>query len=121
MVGDLTRRQRFVVERDFLEKGWTGLGYKTLQFEEAWRRYTGLPHAHFLSSATAGLHLALRLLKERHGWADGDEVISTPLTFVSTSHAILHAGLQVVFADVDEYLCLDPRRCRSGSRPARVP
>src|SRR2546426_11645401 len=94
--------------RECLEKGWTGLGYKTLQFEEAWRRYTGLPHAHFLSSATAGLHLALRLLKERHGWADGDEVISTPLTFVSTNHAILHAGLQVVLADVDEYLCLDP-------------
>src|SRR5262245_50201992 len=94
--------------RECLEKGWTGLGYKTLQFEDAWRRYTGLPHAHFLNSATAGLHLAVRLLKERRGWADGDEVISTPLTFVSTNHAILYAGLQVVFADVDEHLCLDP-------------
>src|SRR5437773_1291037 len=70
--------------RECLEKGWTGLGYKTLEFEEAWRRYTGLPHAHFLNSATAGLHLAVRLLKERYGWTDGDEVISTPLTFVST-------------------------------------
>jgi len=94
--------------RECLEKGWTGLGYKTLEFEEAWRRYTGLPHAHFLNSATAGLHLAVRLLKERYGWADGDEVISTPLTFVSTNHAILYEKLAVVFADVDEYLCLDP-------------
>jgi dTDP-4-amino-4,6-dideoxygalactose transaminase len=94
--------------RECLEKGWTGLGYKTVQFEEAWQRYTGLAHAHFLNSATAGLHLAVRLLKERHGWADGDEVISTPLTFVSTNHAILYEGLRVVFADVDEYLCLDP-------------
>jgi dTDP-4-amino-4,6-dideoxygalactose transaminase len=94
--------------RECLEKGWTGLGYKTVQFEEAWQRYTGLPHAHFLNSATAGLHLAVRLLKERYGWADGDEVISTPLTFVSTNHAILYEGLRVVFADIDEYLCLDP-------------
>ncbi len=94
--------------RECLEKGWTGLGYKTIEFEEAWQRYTGLPHAHFLNSATAGLHLAVRLLKEHHGWADGDEVISTPLTFVSTNHAILYENLRVVFADVDEYLCLDP-------------
>lgn len=94
--------------RECLEKGWTGLGYKTVEFEDAWGRYTGLPHAHFLNSATAGLHLAVRLLKERDGWADGDEVISTPLTFVSTNHAVLYEKLRVVFADVDEYLCLDP-------------
>lgn len=94
--------------RECLEKGWTGLGFKTVAFEEAWTRYTGLPHAHFLNSATAGLHLAVRLLKERYGWREGDEIISTPLTFVSTNHAILYAGLRPVFADVDEYLCLDP-------------
>ncbi|HXJ77708.1 MAG TPA: DegT/DnrJ/EryC1/StrS family aminotransferase [Candidatus Methylomirabilis sp.] len=94
--------------RECLEKGWTGLGYKTVQFEDAWRRYTGLPHAHFLNSATAGLHLAVRLLKERDAWADGDEVITTPLTFVSTNHAILYENLRAVFADVDEHLCLDP-------------
>jgi dTDP-4-amino-4,6-dideoxygalactose transaminase len=91
-----------------LEKGWTGLGYKTVEFESAWKQYTGLPNAHFLSSNTAGLHLALEVLKRRNGWCAGDEVISTPLTFVSTNHAILHAGLVPVFADVDEHLCLDP-------------
>jgi dTDP-4-amino-4,6-dideoxygalactose transaminase len=94
--------------RECLEKGWTGLGYKTLEFEEAWKKYTGLPHAHFLNSATAGLHLAIRLLKERDEWREGDEVITTPLTFVSTNHAILYERLRPVFADVDEYLCLDP-------------
>ena len=91
-----------------LEKGWTGLGYKTVEFESAWKRYTGLPHAHFLSSNTVGLHLALEVFKRQRGWAEGDEVITTPLTFVSTNHAILHAGLTPVFADVDEHLCLDP-------------
>jgi dTDP-4-amino-4,6-dideoxygalactose transaminase len=94
--------------RECLEKGWTGLGFKTVAFEEAWRRYTGLPHAHFLDSATAGLHLAWKLLREADGWRDGDEVITTSLTFVSTNHAILYERLRPVFADVDEHLCLDP-------------
>ena len=94
--------------RECLEKGWTGLGFKTNEFEEAWKVYTGLPHAHFLNSATSGLHLAVRLLKERYGWRDGDEIISTPLTFVSSNHAILYEHLRPVFADVDDYLCLDP-------------
>src|SRR4051812_29447373 len=94
--------------RECLEKGWTGLGYKTVAFEDAWRAYSGLPHAHFLGSATFGLHLALRLLGERDGWQAGDEVITTPITFVSTNHAILYEGLRPVFADVDEHLCLDP-------------
>ncbi len=94
--------------RECLEKGWTGLGYKTVSIEEKWREYSGLPHAHFLNSASSGLHLAVRLLKEEGGWRDGDEVITTALTFVSTNHAILYERLRPVFADVDEFLCLDP-------------
>ncbi len=94
--------------RECLEKGWTGIGYKTVEFERAWSEYTGLPHSHFLNSATSGLHLAIRVLKERHGWSAGDEIISTALTFVSTNHAILYEDMRPVFADVDEFLCLDP-------------
>lgn len=94
--------------RECLERGWTGLGYKTIAFEEAWRNYTGLPHAHFLNSATSGLHLAVRLFREDRAWQPGDEVITTPLTFVSTNHVLLHEGLRPVFADIDESLCLDP-------------
>lgn len=91
-----------------LEKGWTGLGFLTVEMEEKWREYTGLDHALFLNSNTSGLHLAVEVLKRRHGWADGDEVISTPLTFVSSNHTILYAGLTPVFADVDEFLSIDP-------------
>lgn len=94
--------------RECLEIGWTGLGYKTTEFEEAWKAYTGLPNAHFLNSATVGLHLAVKILKEEHGWSAGDQIISTPITFVSTNHAILYEGLDVVFADIDESGCLDP-------------
>ena len=103
--------------RECLEKGWTGLGFKTVEFEEAWKQYTGLPHAHYLNSATAGLHLAVRLLKEKFAWQDGDEIITTPLTFVSTNHAILYERLAPVFADVDETLCLDPASIRQRISP----
>lgn len=91
-----------------LEKGWTGMGFKTVELEEGWKNYTGLPHAHFLNSATAALHLAVLLLKEQGGWAEGDEVITTPMTFVSSNHAILYEKLKPVFADIDDMLCMDP-------------
>lgn len=94
--------------RECLEKGWTGLGFKTVEIENAWKGYTGLPHAHFLSSNTVGLHLAVELFKRKYGWASGDEIITTPLTFVSSNHAVVYSDLKPVFADVDEYLCLDP-------------
>ena len=94
--------------RECLEKGWTGMGFKTVQFEDAWKKYTGLDYAHFLGSATAGLDLAVNILKEGNNWSDGDEVITTPLTFVSTNHAVMYNNMKPVFADVDESLCLDP-------------
>lgn len=94
--------------RECLEAGWTGLGFKTAEFEKLWCAYSGLPHAHFLNSATAGLHLAVRILRTRYNWNENDEVITSPLTFVSANHAILYENLKPVFADVDEFLCLDP-------------
>ena len=92
-----------------LDKGWTGLGFKTQQIEEDWKKYTGLPHAHFLNSNTSGLHLAIKILKDANKWKEGDEIITTPLTFVSSNHSILYERLKPVFADVDESLCLDPK------------
>jgi dTDP-4-amino-4,6-dideoxygalactose transaminase len=103
--------------RECLEKGWTGLGFKTVALEAAFREHTGLPYAHFLNSASAGLHLAFKLLKEEGGWVAGDEVITTPLTFVSTNHAILYEGLHPVFADVDGSLCLDPESVAARITP----
>lgn len=95
--------------RECLEKGWTGMGFKTVQFEEEWKKYTGLPNAFFLNSATAGLNLCFEMLKEEFNWDDDCEVITSPLTFVSSNHAILLAKLKPVFADVDDTLCLDPK------------
>lgn len=94
--------------RECLERGWTGLGFKSVEFEKAWSDYSGLPHSHFLNSATSGLHLAIEVFKDTDGWQAGDEIITSPLTFVSSNHAILYAGMTPVFADVDQYLCPDP-------------
>lgn len=94
--------------RACLEKGWTGSGFKTAELETRWKEYTGHKCACFLNSNTSGLHLAVNILKRHCGWQDGDEIISTPITFVSTNHAILYENMKPVFADVDEYLCLDP-------------
>ena len=94
--------------KECLEKGWTGVGFKTLEFEAAWKNYTGHQHAHFVASNTVGLHLAIRVLKDRLGWRENEEVVTTPLTFVSTNHAILYERLRPVFADVDDSLCLNP-------------
>ncbi len=49
------------------------------------------------------------MFKATDGWQDEDEVITTPLTFISTNHAILYERLKPVFADVDDTLCLDPK------------
>ena len=95
--------------RECLDSGWTGMGFKTVEFEEKWKEYTDLPHAHFIASNTVGLHLALNLFKNKDGWKDGDEIITTPLTFVSTNHAIMYERLKPVFADVDSSMCLDPK------------
>lgn len=113
----LYRKEDVLAEiEECLEVGWTGLGYKTEFFENQWKEYTKLPHAHFVNSGTAALHLALELLKRQRGWRGwfyADEVITTPMTFVSTNHAIRYAGLNPVFADIDDTLCLNPNSVES--------
>lgn len=94
--------------RKCLEIGWTGMGFRTDELEKEWCAYTGAPYAHFLNSATSGLHLALNVYRVAEGWQDGDEVITTGMTFVSTNHAILYERMVPVFADIDDYGCIDP-------------
>ena len=95
--------------KECLDNGWTGLGFKTIEFENKWKEYTNLKNAHFLASNTVGLHLAVNILKSENNWDDGDEIITTPLTFISSNHAILYENLKPIFADIDEYLCLNPK------------
>ncbi len=80
-----------------LESGWITTGPRVKRFEQDLAAYLGAPHVLALSSATAGLHLALLALDLR----PGDEVITTPLTFAATLNTIVLAGGRPVLVDVD--------------------
>ena len=80
-----------------LRSGWIGLGPKTAAFEAAFAEFTQVPHAIGVSSATAALDLALRVLD----LGPGDEVIIPTVTFVSTGHVVVWNQATPVFADVD--------------------
>ena len=77
---------------DSLRSGWITTGPKTEKFTEAFREY-----ASALSSATAGLHLAVLA----HGVGPGDEVITTPMTFAATLNVVELVGATPVLADID--------------------
>lgn len=80
-----------------LRSGWLGTGPKTELFENEFKKYEGAKYAISVNSATAGLHLSLKVL----GVGPGDEVITTSLTFVSDANSIVHCGAKPVFADID--------------------
>lgn len=82
---------------EVLQSGWLGLGPKTHEFETRFSEYIGCRHTIALNSGTAALHLAVEAL----GIGEGDEVIVTPMTFISSVHAICYTGAEPVFADID--------------------
>jgi dTDP-4-amino-4,6-dideoxygalactose transaminase len=82
---------------DSIESGWITTGPKVEQFSVLFADYVGGRFAAALSSATAGLHLALLA----HGIGPGDEVITTPLTFAATANLIVLVGARPVLADID--------------------
>lgn len=85
-------------------------GPKVKEFEEAFAAYCGCKHALAVSSCTAGLYLAVVAA----GIGPGDEVITTPISWISTANAIAATGATVVFADVDPLtLNIDPNSVAS--------
>ncbi len=83
---------------EVLKSGWITTGPKVKEFEERLKAYCGVKNVLLLNSATAGLFLCLKVL----GIGEGDEVITTPYTFVATSNVILHCGAKPVFVDICE-------------------
>jgi perosamine synthetase len=90
---------------EVLRSGRLSLGPRLSQFEEAFAARLGVAHASAVSSGTAGLHLALRAA----GVTDGDDVVTSPLSFVASANAIVYERALPVFADIDPVtLNLDP-------------
>ena len=91
---------------DVLRSGQLSLGPRVPAFEEAFAARIGAPYASAVSSGTAGLHLALRAV----GVGEGDEVVTSPFSFVASANAAVYEHARPVFADIDPVtLNLDPQ------------
>jgi dTDP-4-amino-4,6-dideoxygalactose transaminase len=91
---------------DVMAGGQYILGPQVKEFEAEFAHYLGCPAAISCNSGTDALHLALRALKI----GPGDEVITTPFTFIATTEAIGMVGATPVFVDVDPATCnIDPK------------
>ncbi len=99
---------------DSLRSGWLTSGPKTARFEEEIRKLTGARYVMAVNSCTAALHLSLLAL----GIGQGDEVITTPVTWPATANVIVHVGAKPVFVDINpESLNLDPANLEDRVTP----
>lgn len=99
--------------RALVQTGDFTLGRAVTEFEERFAQLLGLPHAIGVGTGTDALILSLRIL----GLGPGDEVITTPNTFIATVGAIVMAGARPVFVDSDEGLVIDPTKIEAAITP----
>ena len=101
---DLGERERDLLG-EVLRSGRLSLGPMLDRFERLFADWLGVDDAVAVSSGTAGLHLAVRA----RGWNDGDEVLTSPLSFVASANCLLYERARPVFCDVEERtLNIDP-------------
>jgi perosamine synthetase len=106
------REEELVLE--VLRSGTLSLGPMVPRFEEAFARFVGVRHAVAISSGTAGLHLAVRAA----GVGPGDEVITSPFSFVASANCALYEGATPVFADIDPVTFnIDPAAVEAAITP----
>jgi perosamine synthetase len=83
------------------------LGPKLKEFEDKFAKYIGAKYAVAVNSGTSGLHLLIRAL----GIKKGDEVITTPFSFIASANCALYEGAKPVFVDIDPLtLNIDPKK-----------
>ena len=93
---DITDQERAAVAQ-VMATNYLSMGPFVQSFEQAFRDFTGARHAIAVNSGTAGLHLCVRAA----GWSDGDRVITTPFSFVSSTNALLYERITPVFVDAE--------------------
>ncbi|HEY6551290.1 MAG TPA: DegT/DnrJ/EryC1/StrS family aminotransferase, partial [Solirubrobacterales bacterium] len=103
------REEELVLE--VLRSGRLSLGPMGERFEREFSAWLGVEDAVAVSSGTTGLHLGVRAL----GWGVGDEVLTSPFSFVASANCLLYEGALPVFCDIDaETLNLDPEAAASA-------
>ena len=105
-------RKELVTQIDeILESGQLTLGKYTKEFEERFAEYIGTKYAVAVNSGTSALEIPLRVLDVK-----GHSVIVPTNTFFATPASVIHAGGEVIFADVTENLCIDPESVKEKIR-----
>lgn len=94
---DITNKEINLV-KEVLESGILSIGPKIDEFENKFKEYFNVKHAIGVNSGTSALHLLVRSLDIK----DGDEVITTPFSFVASTNCILFERAKPVFVDIDE-------------------
>lgn len=90
-----------------IHSGMLSIGPKLLEFEQKFAEFIGTKHAIAVNSGTSGLHLCVKALNIK----PGDEVITTPFSFVASSNPIIFERAKPVFADIDERTYnIDPKK-----------
>ncbi len=82
---------------EVMRSGWVGMGPRVAEFEKQFAAYLGVNHAVAVNTGTSALHLAVKLMDLE----PGEEVITSPVTFVGANQVLLHERLTPVFADID--------------------
>ncbi|NLO88840.1 MAG: DegT/DnrJ/EryC1/StrS family aminotransferase [Clostridia bacterium] len=93
---DITQKEIDLVN-EVLNSSYLALGPKIKEFEEAFAGYVGRKFAVAVNSGTSGLHLLVRAL----GIGEGDEVITTPFSFIASSNCLLFERARPIFVDID--------------------
>lgn len=96
-----SQREKELVNK-VLDSNRLTYGLMTKEFENKFAISHGCKYGLFMNSGTSALQIALASLKDRHGWADGDEVIVPAITFVATANIVLHNNMVPVFVDVEK-------------------
>jgi perosamine synthetase len=97
--------------REVLRSGRLSLGPMVERFERGFAEYLGVEDAVAVSSGTSALHLGVRAL----GWGEGDEVLTSPLSFVASANCLLYERVRPAFCDVDpDSLDIDPGAAASA-------
>src|SRR3989338_4574473 len=89
------KEEQYVLE--VLRSGVLSIGPKIEKFEKKFAKFAGTKYACAVSSGTAGLHLAMIAA----GIGPGDEVITSPFSFIASANSILYVGAKPVFVDID--------------------
>jgi perosamine synthetase len=117
-----SREEELILE--VLRSGQLSLGPMGERFEREFAAWLGVEDAVMVSSGTTALHLGVRML----GWGDGDEVVTSPFSFVASANCLLYERARPVFVDVEEEtLDLDPAaaadavgECTVGLLPVHI-